>query len=69
MICYYPECTGGQGGTICRPDCALPKKQAHGEGCWSWGPRHYLCAYDEITRLRAELEKRDAEIRPNDGTH
>lgn len=23
MTCYYPECTGGQSGTVCRPDCAL----------------------------------------------
>lgn len=28
----------------------------HSPGCWSWGPRHYLCAYKEIERLQKELE-------------
>lgn len=28
----------------------------HSSGCWSWGPRHYLCAYREIERLQKELE-------------
>lgn len=23
MTCYYPHCAGGEGGTVCRPDCAL----------------------------------------------
>lgn len=28
----------------------------HSPGCWSWGPRHYMCAYREIERLNGELE-------------
>ena len=28
----------------------------HSMGCWSWGPRHYLCALNEIRRLTDELE-------------
>lgn len=28
----------------------------HGVGCWSWGPRHYLCAYKEIERLQKEID-------------
>jgi len=24
----------------------------HAEGCWSWGPAHYMCAYNEIGKLR-----------------
>lgn len=23
----------------------------HGEGCWSWGPAHYLCAYEKVRQL------------------
>lgn len=23
----------------------------HAEGCWSWGPAHYLCAYDRIVAI------------------
>lgn len=29
----------------------------HSFGCWSWGPRHYLCALNEIRRLTDELEE------------
>lgn len=24
----------------------------HAEGCWSWGPKHFLCACAEIARLK-----------------
>ena len=24
----------------------------HAQGCWSWGPAHYMCAYNEIGKLR-----------------
>lgn len=24
----------------------------HAEGCWSWGPKHYLCACAEIAKLK-----------------
>jgi hypothetical protein len=24
----------------------------HAEGCWSWGPAHYMCALDEIAKLK-----------------
>lgn len=24
----------------------------HAEGCWSWGPQHYMCCYNEVGRLR-----------------
>lgn len=30
---------------------------SHSPGCWSWGPRHYMCAYREIERLNDELGK------------
>lgn len=29
----------------------------HSFGCWSWGPRHYICALNEVRRLTDELEK------------
>lgn len=29
----------------------------HSMGCWSWGPRHYLCALNEIRRITNELEE------------
>ena len=29
----------------------------HGEGCWSWGPTHYMCAYREIKELQEALGK------------
>lgn len=31
---------------------ALNRQHTHAEGCWSWGPAHYMCAYNEIGRLR-----------------
>lgn len=33
-------------------DAALNKQYVHAEGCWSWGPSHYLCCYNEVARLR-----------------
>ena len=27
----------------------------HKDGCWSWGPRHYLCALREIRRLNEQI--------------
>lgn len=27
----------------------------HADGCWSWGPQHYMCAYERIK----ELERKD----------
>jgi hypothetical protein len=24
----------------------------HIEGCWSWGPQHYMCCYNEVAKLR-----------------
>lgn len=40
-------------------DLSLPKPDpqiTHSQGCWSWGPAHYMCAYSEIKRLRKLLE-------------
>lgn len=40
-------------------DLTPPKSDSqttHAQGCWSWGPAHYLCAYNEIRRLRSLLE-------------
>lgn len=31
---------------------ALNRQHTHAEGCWSWGPAHYMCAYREIGKLR-----------------
>ena len=62
MTCFYPHCEPGRFGTTCKPECA-PKDRAtvpaHAEGCWSWGPRHYLCALDEIRRLKTLTDKSD----------
>lgn len=35
----------------------------HAEGCWSWGPAHYLCACDEINKLRAPRAPLEEEMR------
>ena len=59
MTCLYPDCEPGRFGTICKPECTPVDKTTvpvHSDGCWSWGPRHYLCALDEIRRLKSELE-------------
>jgi hypothetical protein len=29
---------------------------AHGHGCWSWGPDHFMCAVQEINRLKNRLK-------------
>lgn len=31
--------------------------KTHAEGCWSWGPNHYMCAYRRIKELEEELGK------------
>lgn len=31
----------------------------HNDSCWSWGPQHYLCCYNEVGRLRALLQKHE----------
>lgn len=33
----------------------MTTKLTHAEGCWSWGPEHYLCAYAYIKRLEQPL--------------
>ena len=27
----------------------------HADGCWSWGPGHYMCAYNRIKKLERDL--------------
>lgn len=31
----------------------------HSHGCWSWGPAHYLCAYNRIKHLERMKESND----------
>lgn len=33
-------------------DRTEPRQITHSEGCWSWGPAHYLCAYRQLGNLR-----------------
>ena len=37
-----------------------PPLQTHAEGCWAWGPRHYLCAIEEIKRLQDDVDRLSA---------
>jgi hypothetical protein len=25
---------------------------SHAPGCWSWGPEHYMCAYERVKELQ-----------------
>lgn len=43
-------------------DRTEPRQITHTEGCWSWGPAHYLCAYREIGRLRVLLSAAQATL-------
>jgi hypothetical protein len=48
------------------PEAVLAADQepdAHGDGCWKWGPQHYECALREIARQREVIETgREAHI-------
>ena len=28
---------------------------SHAEGCWAWGPEHYVCAYERVKELQEKL--------------
>lgn len=45
--------TGGFKEQTCKQiEDYLSTLHTHGYGCWSWGPSHYMCALDEIDRLK-----------------
>lgn len=32
----------------------LHSGMTHADGCWSWGPTHYMCAYNRIIEMSRE---------------
>ena len=33
----------------------LNQINTHSPDCWSWGPQHYMCAYERIKQLEQQL--------------
>ena len=33
----------------------LNQINTHSPGCWSWGPQHYMCAYQRIKELEEKI--------------
>lgn len=36
----------------------------HGENCWSWGPAHYVCAFNKIAELSKTLPWDNVKFQP-----
>lgn len=36
----------------------LNNVSTHAQGCWSWGPQHYMCAYERIKQLEQQLAEK-----------
>ena len=36
-------------------DDYLNQINSHTHDCWSWGPQHYMCAYERIKQLEQQL--------------
>lgn len=59
--CGEPDCGDCKPWRPVRESVAQLKSALHGiqsppithaEGCWSWGPAHYMCCYNEVGKLR-----------------
>lgn len=71
MTCRYPECPGAHGGTICRPDCALPSLRGAAEQALAaleqietLTNRDWSLAAGAIAGLRSALRAAEHEQKP-----
>jgi len=51
---YEPIIASLREGLLQEADNFSKLRTTHGEGCWSWGPAHYMCCYNELKKVQSK---------------